>query len=188
MLFPHFYYKFYAKLKHLFKQCHNSLLGVPSPSKLSFSRWTKKNTNMTESFLEIQTNFDRNFLSKIFLDIFPALVCSHNLSYCYFLYLLFPIFKLYGESEVTAKKHRNITYIRTVKCCFLALCTVQHTFMPVFSSLIVITAKNYQAYFVVWLLKFNKILVFQCSCLNIIYMYICVIYIILFRISYLAAQ
>lgn len=109
----------------------------------------KKNTNMTESFLEIQTNFDRNFLSKIFLDIFPALVCSHNLSYCYFLYFLFPVFKLYGESEVTAKKHRNITYIRTVKCCFLALCTVQHTFMPVFSSLIVITAKNYQAYFVV---------------------------------------
>lgn len=173
MLFPHFYYKFYAKLKQLFKQCHNSLLGIPSPSKFVPSESEQKEHKYDWKRLR-NSNIDRDFLSKIFFkwNIFPALTFTHNLRYCYFLYFLFTVFKLHGESEVSAKKHSNVIYIGTAKCYFLAPCTGEHTFMlisdnsPLFSSLIVTTAKNYQAYFVVLLVKFNKILGFQCSCLK----------------------
>lgn len=178
MLFPHFYYKFYAKLKHLFKQCHNSLLGIPSPSKQKEHKYDWKllrNSNKCWQKLPFQNIFKWN--------IFPALVLNHNLSYCYFLdfsqYL-----NCMENQKLLQRKHSNVTYIGTVKCCFLALCTGEHAFIPVFSSLIVITAKNYQAYFVVWLVNFDKVLVFQCSCLKKFH----IISIILFRIPYLAAQ
>jgi len=52
----------------LFKQCHDSLLGILSASKLVPSASEQKEHNMIGSFLEIQTNVDRDFLSKIFFE------------------------------------------------------------------------------------------------------------------------